>query len=215
MRFTKMEGLGNDFVVLEGPFAPTDQQVRDLCDRRRGVGADGVLVVTRIDDGHVRMQYWNADGSAAELCGNGLRCVAVFAADRGFVEGDTFVIETAVGPRMARLEAGQVTVELGTVRAAREPSQIEGVVVREVNVEFATVRSRELVEVRVWERGVGETLACGTGAAAVVSATRAEGLTGPDATVRLPGGDLRVHLEQDSAWITGPAVAVFEGEWHG
>jgi diaminopimelate epimerase len=245
MRFTKMEGLGNDFVVLEGPFAPTDQQVRDLCDRRRGVGADGVLVVTRIDDGHVRMQYWNADGSAAELCGNGLRCVAVFAADRGFVEGDTFVI----GPRMARLEAGQVTVELGTVRAAREPSQIEGVVVREVNVgnphavvrvedpasapvgelgsrlegavsdgvnvEFATVRSRELVEVRVWERGVGETLACGTGAAAVVSATRAEGLTGPDATVRLPGGDLRVHLEQDSAWITGPAVAVFEGEWHG
>ncbi|HZJ47845.1 MAG TPA: diaminopimelate epimerase, partial [Acidimicrobiia bacterium] len=114
MRFTKMEGLGNDFVVLRGPRVVTAEDVRKLCDRRRGVGADGVLVVSPIDSKRVRMQYWNADGSAAELCGNGLRCVAAFSVDRGFVEGHDFTVETAVGPRAANVDGDAITVELGT-----------------------------------------------------------------------------------------------------
>jgi diaminopimelate epimerase len=249
MKFTKMEGLGNDFVVIEGPRELSGEQVRRLCDRRRGIGADGVLVVTRIDAAHVRMGYWNADGSEAELCGNGLRCVAAFAAERGYVDGSVFVIETAVGSRTARLEEGIITVELGPARVADARNNVRGASLREVNVgnphavvqvddvataavgevgpeieaaypdgvnvEFVAVRSPNLLDVRVWERGVGETLACGTGAAAAVGAACAEGLTGPDTIVRLPGGELRVRYEGDVAWITGPAEFVFEGEWRG
>ncbi|NOY55528.1 MAG: diaminopimelate epimerase [Actinobacteria bacterium] len=249
MRFTKMEGLGNDFVVLRGPCSITAGDVKRLCDRRRGVGADGVLVVSPIDAKRVRMQYWNADGSPAELCGNGLRCSAAFALQRDLVESSEFTIETAVGPRAARVGDDAITVELGTVRTAAAKRQVSGEMVREVtvgnphavlqvpdtseaavatlgpsiaaafddgaNIEFLTVRSRGLLELRVWERGVGETLACGTGAAAAAAAARAEGLADSETTVRLPGGDLKVVLDGDVAWISGPAVFVYEGEWRG
>jgi diaminopimelate epimerase len=248
VNFTKMEGLGNDFVVLEGPFVPSREDVERMCDRRRGIGADGILVVTPLGERRVRMEYWNADGSPAEMCGNGLRCVAAFATRQGFVEGSEFTIETAVGPRSVRLEDGGITVELGPVET-REQREVEGTLLREVsvgnphvvvrvenpadvrvgvigprietafaggvNVEFMTVRAPGILEVRVWERGVGETLACGTGAAAAVGAAYVEGLVAEDATVRLPGGDLGVHLENNVAWITGPARYVFEGEWRG
>ncbi|MFZ0493155.1 MAG: diaminopimelate epimerase [Acidimicrobiia bacterium] len=249
MNFTKMEGLGNDFVVLEGPFAPSAEDIERMCDRRRGIGADGILVVTPRDGRRVRMEYWNADGSPAEMCGNGLRCVAAFASRRGFVTGSEFTVETAVGPRSVRLGEGAITVELGPVQASHTLREVEGSSLRAVsvgnphavvrvedpahvrveevgprieaafeegvNVEFMTVRAPGVLDVRVWERGVGETLACGTGAAAAVAAACAEGLVGQDATVRLPGGDLGVHMEDDVAWITGPARFVFEGEWHG
>jgi diaminopimelate epimerase len=249
VRFTKMEGLGNDFVVLQGPFDPSEDQLRHLCDRRRGVGADGVLVVSPIDSKRVRMQYWNADGSPAELCGNGLRCVATFAVERGLVDGPDLTIETDVGPRAASVGLEEITVELGTVVTAGETRRVQGATVREVNVgnphvvlhvphpatapveilgpqieaayaggvnvEFLTVRSPELIELRVWERGVGETLACGTGAVAAAAAARVEGLTGSDTTVRVPGGELRVHLDGDTAWISGPASFVYEGEFRG
>jgi len=242
-----MEGLGNDFVVLQGPRPIVAEDVRKFCDRRRGVGADGVLVVSPIDAKRVRMQYWNADGSPAELCGNGLRCAAAFALDRGLVECSEFTIETAVGPREARVGDDAITVELGTTRVAAGKRQVSGEMVREVtvgnphavlqvsdtseapvatlgpsieaafddgvNVEFLTVRSPALLELRVWERGVGETLACGTGAAAAAAAARAEGLAGSETMVRLPGGDLKVVLDGDKAWISGPAAFVYEGEW--
>jgi len=249
VNFTKMEGLGNDFVVVEGPFAPSDEEIQRMCDRRRGIGADGVLVVSPLDSGRVRMEYWNADGSPAEMCGNGLRCVAAFAVRQGFVGGSEFTVETAVGPRSVKLGSDSITVELGRIDTARVRREVEGTSLREVsvgnphavvqvedpacvrveeigarieaafvegvNVEFMSVRSPGVLEVRVWERGVGETLACGTGAAAAVGAALAEGLVGQDATVRLPGGRLDVHLEEGVAWITGPASFVFEGEWHG
>jgi diaminopimelate epimerase len=248
MNFTKMEGLGNDFVVLEGPFTPSAGDIERMCDRRRGIGADGILVVTPLDEGRVGMEYWNADGSPAEMCGNGLRCVAAFATRQGFVKGSDFTVETAVGPRSVRLGDGVITVELGPVQTHAH-REVEGTSMREVsvgnphaviqvedpadvrvgdvgprieaafaggvNVEFMTVRAPGVLEVRVWERGVGETLACGTGAAAAVGAACADGLVGEDATVRLPGGDLGVHLEDGVAWITGPATFVFEGEWRG
>jgi diaminopimelate epimerase len=249
MKFTKMEGLGNDFVVFQGPMALSHDVIRRICDRRRGIGGDGVLVVSPIDSGHVRMEYWNADGSPAEMCGNGLRCVALYASRRGLVEGSGFVVETVVGPRRVEIGDGAITVELGPVQTAGTRSEVGGTVVHEVNVgnphvvvqvedpslaavedvgptlerafpggvnvEFLTVRTPSLLEVRVWERGVGETLACGTGAAAAVGAAFAEGRAEADATVRLPGGDLGVRLEAGTAWISGPATVVFEGEWDG
>lgn len=249
MKFLKMEGLGNDFVVLEGPREVRADQVTAWCDRRRGIGADGVLVVTPLAEDRVRMEYWNADGSPAEMCGNGLRCVARLAHDRGWVTADVFTVETAVGAREARI-GPQTTVQVGVPEGLEQgPVEIAGVVAQRVdvgnphavvfvedpadlavddlgsrlgtdalfpngaNIEFAAVRGENLIELRVWERGVGETLACGSGAAAAVAVAHGLGRVGPTATVRLPGGDLVVTLDERGAWLTGPANYVFEGDW--
>ena len=99
MDFVKMEGLGNDFVVIAGPLRPAAADVAAWCDRRLGIGADGVLVVTPLEPAAVRMEYWNADGSPAEMCGNGLRCTARFAVDEGMVAGPEFTVATPVGER--------------------------------------------------------------------------------------------------------------------
>lgn len=247
MRFVKMEGLGNDFIVIEGPANPNPHQIGSWCDRRRGIGADGVLEVTPIDRQTVRMRYWNADGGAAEMCGNGLRCVARYAAERGWVDGSAFVVETAVGPRPVHLTAGgSVRVLLGTPMLGSS-LEIEGVALHLVdmgnphaimwvdepqtapveergpqietaapfpngiNVEFATISGVDQIDLRVWERGVGETLACGTGAAATAYLAHEQGLVGTDISMRLRGGTLRVDLDDQGAWIEGPANTIFEG----
>jgi len=246
MDFVKMEGLGNDFVVFEGPFTPTPDQVAAWCDRRRGIGADGVLVVTRVDGSTVTMGYWNADGSAAEMCGNGLRCVGRYAVDRGMVDGPGLIVNTPVGPRV--VEVGEsVRAQLGPVRSAGNPVEIAGYLLDPIdagnphavvfvadplavpveaagplvegdpafrertNVEFATVVSRNRIDLRVWERGVGETLACGSGAAATVASAYTKGLTESVVDVHLPGGVLRVEVIDGEAWIDGPAREVFAG----
>lgn len=246
MDFVKMEGLGDDFVVLDGPLAPTEEEVGRWCDRRRGIGADGVLVVTPTSDG-VTMDYWNADGTPAEMCGNGLRCVARYSVERGLTPSDEFTVETSAGPR--RVEVGQSTVrvELGPVEALGDSVDLAGyelvpilvgnphavafvddcyaVPVEAVgpliegdphypertNVEFATVIGRDRIALRVWERGVGETLACGTGAAAAVAEAYRSGRTGPSVTVLLPGGEMAVQIVDTVAWIEGPATVVFSG----
>ena len=119
MDFVKMHGLGNDFVVISGPSEPDAGQVAAWCDRRRGVGADGVLVVTPLGDESVRMEYWNADGSPAELCGNGLRCVARYAMDEDMVSGPRFIVQTPVGERPVTVrEDGTVRALLGRVGEA-------------------------------------------------------------------------------------------------
>ena len=222
------------------------------CCRRTGVGADGILRVSMPTDevAAIRMQYWNADGSLAEMCGNGLRCVAQYVFDRGMTDGDSFSIETQVGRNRAQvLEDGQVRAELG-------PFEVQGVVTVDglqyrrvyvgnphavvfvdepeeapgrtagpkmehhpefpdgVNVEFATIEDGTL-RVRVWERGAGETRACGTGAAAVVAAASAKGDVASSTTVDLPGGRLYVELLDGVAWITGPAKVVFTGTVEG
>ncbi len=251
MKFLKMEGLGNDFVVLDGPRDVSAAEVVAWCDRRRGIGADGVLVVTQLGEERVRMEYWNADGSPAEMCGNGLRCVARLAHDRGWVVGDMFNVVTPTGEREARI-GPDVTVQLGVPEPAdREELEIAGTTVRPIgignphavvfvddpstmpvdevgprvgtdpvfpegtNVEFAAVRAQNLIELRVWERGVGETQACGSGAAAAAAVAHRLGRVGSETIVRLPGGDLVVTLDDRGAWLTGPANYVFEGEWHG
>lgn len=246
MDFVKMEGLGNDFVVLEGPFTPTSEQVAAWCDRRRGIGADGVLVVTPVDDATVEMGYWNANGSAAEMCGNGLRCVGRYAVSGGMVAGPELTVNTPVGPRSVTVGA-TVRAQLGAVRSAGDPVEIGGYLLepmdagnphavtfvsdpravpvdaagplvegdpafpQRTNVEFATVVSPTQIDLRVWERGVGETLACGSGAAAVVAAAHRGGRTGASVAVHLPGGVLQVEMIDGEAWLEGPANEVFRG----
>jgi diaminopimelate epimerase len=246
--FVKMQGLGNDFVVLVGPAEVTADQVRSWCHRRLGIGADGVLVATGLG-GAVRMEYWNADGSPSEMCGNGLRCVARLAFDRGWTGGRSFTVEAPAGPRPVEVrEDGTVRALLGTVTdpgvapfemagyrvtpaavgnphavivvddCYTTPVEAVGPLVEtdphfpeRTNVEFATVIDPGRVALRVWERGVGETLACGSGAAAAVSVLHAAGRTRDAVTVELPGGPLLVTVEGDGVWIEGPAEYVFAG----
>lgn len=240
-QFTKMQGLGNDFVVLEGPQQFDRAEVAEICDRRFGIGADGVLVVTNGDP--IRMDYWNADGSHAEMCGNGLRCVARYAYDRGWAIDRNFSIQTRVGIRGVRVFEERVEAELGrpmlgevltldgfdyqvvdmgnphAVTFVEDPAAAEVESVgRSVqtefpdgaNVEFAS-RSDDGVQMRVWERGVGETPACGTGMAAVAAvAAERYGLSSPIA-VSVPGGEASVDIRDGMAWIIGPAEYSFRG----
>ena len=247
MDFVKMEGLGNDFIVLESDEPPTPEQVVQWCDRRRGIGADGVLRVSATGGATaMRMEYWNADGSPAEMCGNGLRCAARYGYDRGWAMSTAFDVVTPVGTNRAEiLGPGEVRVELGgyavggsvefaghhlvcasvgnphavtfvsdpmTAPVTRDGPMIEtsSLFPEGTNVEFATVDGDE-VRVRVWERGVGETQACGTGAAATAAVAHALGHVGSDVTVQLSGGPLRVELIDSVAWISGRADYVFSG----
>jgi diaminopimelate epimerase len=247
MEFVKMEGLGNDFVVIAGPTDPTPAEIASWCDRRRGVGADGVLEVTPLAPDRVRMRYWNADGGAAEICGNGLRCVARYSVNHGLVDVTAFTVETAVGPRPVEInDDGSVrvllgepamgsevafddlvvhTVNMGNPHAvswvddtSRAPVDTLGPKVEtadafpeDTNVEFATIVGTDRIDLRVWERGVGETLACGTGAAATAFLAHRQGSVGPRVAIQLRGGVLHVDLTEDGAWIEGPANVVFRG----
>ena len=242
-----MEGLGNDFVVIPGPAAPTPAEIATWCDRRRGIGADGVLEVTRRDGTAVAMRYWNADGGAAEMCGNGLRCVARYAYERGWVDGRSFSVETEIGrlpvtvnedgtvraflgvPSAGKLDLDGTTLDvadMGNPHAVLWVDDVAAAPVAEIgpqletaapfpmgtNVEFAAVTGEDQIELRVWERGVGETLACGTGAAATAYVAHQQGKVGPSTVMQLQGGDLRVEFDEAGAWIEGPANSVFAGE---
>jgi diaminopimelate epimerase len=241
MRFEKMEGLGNDFVVLSGEVEVSPGIVRFLCDRHFGIGADGVLRVGK-DGDTVVMDYWNADGGAAEMCGNGLRCVARFAFDHQLAATKSFKVRTAVGERRVearpepRVELGAAFVgesfvwEGATFHAARvgnphavtivddpEKSDVTGIGHRleaatpgGVNVGFVAVEP-ESIRLRVWERGVGETLACGSGMVAATAVVRQLGLVGDQVDVDVAGGRARVEIEPETTWLTGPARTVFTG----
>jgi diaminopimelate epimerase len=240
-QFTKMHGLGNDFILIEGPQQVTAEEVVGLCDRRFGVGADGVLVVTKADP--IRMEYWNADGSAAEMCGNGLRCVARYAYDRGWAPDRNFGIQTPIGVRGVRVFEDRVEAGLGrpklngtrsiqgtdyelvdmgnphAVTFVEDPAAVEVGIVgaglqtefpNGANVEFASPNGSGLV-MRVWERGVGETLACGTGIAAVAAVAEERfGMTSP-IDVSVPGGQASIDFRDGVAWIIGPAEYAFRG----
>lgn len=248
MEFVKMHGLGNDFVVVEGEEPPAVEVIREWCDRRRGIGADGVLWVTPTGgDTAIRMEYWNADGSVAEMCGNGLRCAARYGYDRGWAVSTDFSVETVVGTNRAEIVGpGEVRVELGKY-AVGETVEVSGTTFHCVavgnphavtfvsdteaaplttlgplvendlhfpertNVEFAAVGG-DTIDLRVWERGIGETLACGTGAAATAAVARTLGYVADTVTVKLLGGPLRVELVDEVAWITGAAEYAFRGE---
>jgi diaminopimelate epimerase len=242
LKFTKMNGWGNDFVVLEGPIRLGTADIVAMCDRRFGVGADGLLVVS--PGRSIGMDYWNGDGSPAEMCGNGLRCVSRYAVDRGWAEAGEFQVRTPMGLRMVSVgetvevelgpvsitgeievdRARYVTVDVGNPHAVAmvaKPEQIEveaiGSMVESsvpagTNVEFVALNGSG-IKMRVWERGVGETLACGTGmAAAAFVAQREHGLEWP-ISVTVPGGTGSIDLREGTAYLVGPATYSFEGVW--
>lgn len=262
MRFTKMEGLGNDYVYLDcTQSAPDDLPglSRVVSDRHFGVGSDGLICIFPSDIADFRMVMFNADGSQAEMCGNGIRCVGKFVYDKGLTDQTELSIETLAGVKYLSLSikngvVDMVTVDMGIpqlgetrtvtckdgeykgqcvsvgnphfviqVNAAKDfPLSIHAPLSvpnpafpQGVNVEIVELVDREHVQMRVWERGSGETLACGTGACATVVACASQGLTGRDVTVTLLGGDLQVRWDEEDGhiYMTGPARTVFEGEW--
>lgn len=271
LAFSKMQGLGNDFVVLdatEHPIALDPALARRLADRRFGIGCDQILLVEppRLPGTEFHYRIFNADGSEVEQCGNGARCFARFVRDRGLTTHDEISVGTAAGPIRLYLEdAGQVRVDMGAPEF--EPERIpfladrqaltydldvagESLVIgavsmgnphavilvedldtapvarlgplveshprfpQRVNVGFMQILARDHLRLRVYERGAGETLACGTGACAAMVHARQRDLVDTRIRVTLPGGDLLItwNATGESVWMTGPAVQVFEGE---
>ena len=235
--FEKIEGLGNDFIVVDARVALGVETARALCDRHRGIGADGVLLV---DASAPSMRVINADGSRPEMCGNGIRCVVLSFALRGRVRvGETIVIDTEAGPHTCTLLAHDG--ETASVRVAMRPYSIEpdpklvsstspmldaeitlgqarvrGTFPAQINVGLAELLDPRTIALRVYERGVGYTEACGTGACAAAAAAVETGRVerGVPIEVRLPGGVLEIVVGDRGAPVltTGPARRVFRGE---
>jgi diaminopimelate epimerase len=271
LKFTKMQGAGNDFVVLDGDsqrLALTPAQLRRLADRHFGVGCDQILLVEppRAADTDFRYRIFNADGGEVEQCGNGARCFVRFVRERGLTAKSDIRVETAAGIIAPRLEAdGEVTVNMGAPvfeakripfltdsHALVQPLEVGGATVeisavsmgnphavqmvadvdtapvltqgplierharfpQRVNAGYMQVLDRGRIRLRVYERGAGETLACGTGACAAVAVGIRRGLLDRSVRVSTRGGDLTIRWEggDNPVWMTGPAVAVFEGE---
>jgi diaminopimelate epimerase len=274
MRFTKMQGAGNDYIYVDcvRQLAPKDPVAlaKTISDRHFGVGGDGLILICPSEVADARMRMFNADGSESEMCGNGVRCVAKFVHDHGIAKKPSLKIETGRGVLSLDLEisAGKVErvrVDMGepildapkipTTLPGNPPVNVylpgheltvtcvsmgnphcitfvnyitDGMVLgvgpkvekdpafpRRVNVEFVKVNRRDDVTLRVWERGSGETLACGTGACAVCVAGVLTDRTDRKITAHLPGGDLLLEWDEKTnhVFMTGPAVEVFSGEW--
>lgn len=249
MEFVKAEGLGNDFIVVMEPLGFSRERMANLCRPKTGIGADGVLEITTLDATRVAMRYWNADGGEAEMCGNGLRCVALIAVEDGLVEGPGLTIRSAVGDHPATVSPGGVVralvgvphafrteeltvaghrvrpVGVGNPHAVLFVDDVDDTDVAEIgsmierdaifpdgsNVEFVEFDEGNRIKVRVWERGVGETQASGTGSAAAAFAARSVQDLGDAITVVLPGGELLIEFDDAGAWMTGPATIVYRG----
>lgn len=261
LRFTKMHGLGNDYVYMNClEYTPEDLPAlaRRVSDRHFGVGGDGLICICPSDCADVRMRMFNADGSEGEMCGNGVRCVGKFVYDKGLVKNNPLTVETLGGIKILDLnvENGVVTavtvdmgapvispsavisvkgnnytvypVSMGNPHSVVYLPNIEELDLgyigpdfechpmfpNRTNTEFVEVIDRTHLNMRVWERGSGETLACGTGACAVLAASASLGLCEREATVRLLGGDLNIRWSEEDGhiYMTGPATTVFEGE---
>lgn len=282
MKFTKMQGCGNDYVYVNGFTEQIDQEkkpdlVRKLSDRHFGIGGDGVIFINPAKEADFEMEMFNADGTRAEMCGNGIRCVAKFVYDKGLTDEEHITIVSAgkikyldltvVGKTdTSRGEVSMVRVNMGSPiltpaevpvaaegdMAVDEPIAVNGkeyrmtcvsmgnphaiVFMKDVadlqiesigpffenherfpkrtNTEFVEILDRSNVFMRVWERGTGETLACGTGCCATAVACVLNGLTDNKITVKLLGGELLIEWdrEQNLVFMTGPATTVFEGE---
>ena len=276
MKFTKMHGCGNDYIYIDGAKEHIAQEekpdfVRRVSDRHFGIGGDGVIFINPSDEADFEMEMYNADGSRAEMCGNGIRCVAKFVYDKGLTDKtdisviscgkikylrlslkDNKVDTVRVNMGAPELIAAKVPVLCDKEQAVDEPITVQdteykmtcvsmgnphAVVFKEnvtdleiekigpyfesherfpkrTNTEFVKVIDRNTVQMRVWERGTGETLACGTGCCATVVACILNGLTDDTVTVKLLGGELEItwDREADLVYMTGPATTVFEGE---
>lgn len=275
MRFTKMQGLGNDYVYVNGfeeKIANPSEMAVKMSNRNFGVGSDGLILINPSEKADFEMEMYNADGSRGEMCGNGIRCVGKYVYDYGLTEKTQISVETLGGIKYLDLtvkegKVTQVRVDMGTpiltsekvpVVAEEENAVDIPILVEEkeyrmtcvsmgnphavvfmediehleiekigpkfenherfpnrVNTEFVKVLDRKTASMRVWERGSGETLACGTGACAVAVACILGGYTENKVTVKLLGGDLLIEWDRDQnkIYMTGPAEVVFDGVW--
>lgn len=276
MKFTKMQGIGNDYVYVncfEETIADPSAVARFVSDRHFGIGSDGLILVKPSDVADCEMDMYNLDGSQGAMCGNGIRCVAKFAYDYGIVHKKNITVNTKSGIKYLDLDikdgkVSSVKVNMGSPiltakmipvvsdkeQVINQPLDVNGTIWNitavsmgnphavtymedvnsldiekvgpmfenhinfpdRINTEFVKVIDRRTLQMRVWERGSGETLACGTGACAVAVASTLNGLVDEDVpiTVKLLGGDLQIlwNRQENLVYMTGPATTVFEGE---
>lgn len=276
MKFTKMHGCGNDYIYVDGskeqiPAEDKPELVKRLSDRHFGIGGDGVIFINSSKEADFEMEMYNMDGTRAEMCGNGIRCVAKYVYDRGLTDKKNIsivscgkvkylelnvenkkvstvkvnmgspILRASEIPVIAdneeviseRIEVGEeiyemTCVSMGNPHAVVFVEDVAALPIEKIgplfenhvrfpkrtNTEFVKVLDSETIEMRVWERGTGETLACGTGACASVVACVLNGLTGEQVTVKLLGGNLQIRWDRNEnlVYMTGPATTVFEGE---
>lgn len=273
IKFKKMQGLGNDYVYIDATKENIENPsvlAKYISDRHFGVGSDGLILICPSDKADFRMRMFNSDGSEAEMCGNGIRCVGKFVYDKKLTDRTLVTIETKAGIKVLKLnvkdeEVDTVRVDMGTpilesekipvitdeklaqnlrlnaldksfdftcvsmgnphavtvvdnvsdfdVKKYGSILEVNEAFPNKTNVEFVEIKDPENIKMRVWERGTGETLACGTGACASAVACNLNGLTKNNVNVELLGGNLNIELGEDNhVYMTGPAVTVFEGE---
>lgn len=273
MKFTKMHGLGNDYVYVncfEEKIDNPPAVARFVSDRHFGIGSDGLIMINPSKTADFEMEMYNADGSRGEMCGNGIRCVAKYVYDYGLTDKTQISVETLGGIKyldltvedgkvsLVKVDMGKPELEADLIpiisereQVIDEPIEVDGkeyhmtgvsmgnphAVIyvddvkgldlekigpkfenherfpKRINTEFVHCIDRQTVEMRVWERGSGETLACGTGACAVAVSSILNNLTDTQVTVKLLGGDLQIEWdkEEDRVFMTGPATVVFDG----
>lgn len=274
IKFTKMHGLGNDYVYMDAIHQKIENEstlAKFVSNRHFGIGSDGLILICKSDIADFKMRMFNSDGSEAEMCGNGIRCVGKFVYDKGLTQESEVTIETLAGVKTLILNTKEgkvetVRVDMGEpildakkipVISSDEPVkslklkaeakefsftcvsmgnphaitvvedvkkfdvekygkvlEVDKVFPNKTNVEFIEIVDKENIKMRVWERGAGETLACGTGACATAVACNLNGLTSRKVNVELLGGNLQIEWNEDDnhVYMTGPAVTVFEGE---
>lgn len=274
MKFTKMQGIGNDYVYvncLQETVPDPGQTAIKVSNRHYGIGSDGLILIKPSKVADFEMDMYNADGSQSAMCGNGIRCVAKYVYDYGLTDKLNISVDTKSGIKYLNLtvengkvvlitvdmgepelKSGNIPIISGKDKVIMEPIEIDGVTYRmtgvsmgnphavvfienvkeldiekigpqfehhscfpeRINTEFVKVLDEHTVEMRVWERGSGETLACGTGACAVAVASVINGFVKDEVTVKLLGGDLKIYWnrEENKVYMTGPAAVVFEGE---
>lgn len=275
MKFTKMEGCGNDYVYVNGFEEKIDnpnEVAIAVSDRHFGIGSDGLIIINPSEVADFKMCMYNADGSEGKMCGNGIRCVAKYVYDFNLTDKDVITVETLSGIKTLKLnvengkvktvrvnmgapilECDKVSVKYDDEKMINKPVKVDGktfnitcvsmgnphavtfindtdnleiekigpkfenneIFPDKVNTEFIQIIDKNTVKMRVWERGSGETFACGTGACASVVASVLNRLTENKVTVKLLGGDLEIEYNQDenTVYMTGPARVVFTGEY--
>ena len=274
IKFTKMHGLGNDYVYMDAIHQKIENEsslAKFVSNRHFGIGSDGLILICTSQIADFKMRMFNSDGSEAEMCGNGIRCVGKFVYDKGLTNKENITIETLAGIKQLKLNIKDgkvltVKVDMGEpiLEAEKIPVksnefpvknlklkaldkefiftcvsmgnphaitivenvdnfdvqkygsiiEIDNIFPKKTNVEFIEIKDRKNIKMRVWERGAGETLACGTGACATAVACNLNGLTDKNVKVELLGGTLEIewNKEDNHIYMTGPAVTVFEGE---
>lgn len=275
LQFTKMHGLGNDYVYMDAinqKIENRSELAKFVSDRHFGIGSDGLILICPSEKADFRMQMFNQDGSEAEMCGNGIRCVGKFVYDKGLTNKENITVETLAGIKTlvmtakngkietARVDMGEPILEPEKIPVISNENPVKNLRLEEegrnftftcvsmgnphavtfieedvnkfdickygaklevnkafpkkANIEFINVIDDKTLKMRVWERGAGETLACGTGACAVTVAAILNGYTERTVTVHLLGGDLKIEWSKNDnhVYMTGPATTVFEGK---